>query len=371
MSAGRRRSVTRGSPTTLAPRDALVAVPAPPDTAAETVTAAGLDWVVGETLLDARTRAGKVQGRRTTVADVARRCPPPPRPTAGCGSPRAGSSPRTWSPTRAGARPAARPRESPRQRRRVRRQAGLAGTACRGRELADALGRPVAGRVLPRGRRPARSETPADRGGRDRPRRPGRDRGSTMIEPRRRTHAPTSSTCTSRGRSAPSPGPPVSGALRAVRARRAARCSSRGRSTPPGWTAPSSSTIAARGCCSTRSRPRPTAHSPERVSRSTHGRGTSTPCACGWTPVIRSTTWSCAPTRSARRTWRSAGCSARASPWTPSHRRGPRSHHPLVRHRPAEVHAAGRRDRRRDDAPRAPRRRRGLRRGGGGERGTR
>ncbi len=53
-----------------APRDLLVAVPAPPGTAAETVAAAGMDWVVGSTLLDARDRAGKVQGRRTTVADA-------------------------------------------------------------------------------------------------------------------------------------------------------------------------------------------------------------------------------------------------------------------------------------------------------------
>ena len=51
-----------------APRDALVAVPCPPGRAA-TVSAAGLAWVVGESLAEARSRAGKVQGRRTTVAD--------------------------------------------------------------------------------------------------------------------------------------------------------------------------------------------------------------------------------------------------------------------------------------------------------------
>lgn len=52
-----------------APRDALVAVPGPPGSPADVIDAAGLRWVVGETLAEARGRAGKVQGRRTTVAD--------------------------------------------------------------------------------------------------------------------------------------------------------------------------------------------------------------------------------------------------------------------------------------------------------------
>jgi aerobic-type carbon monoxide dehydrogenase small subunit (CoxS/CutS family) len=58
-----------------APRDALVAVPLPPGAPdADTVEAAGMSWVLAETLLDARARAGKVQGRRTTVD------PAPPLP---------------------------------------------------------------------------------------------------------------------------------------------------------------------------------------------------------------------------------------------------------------------------------------------------
>jgi aerobic-type carbon monoxide dehydrogenase small subunit (CoxS/CutS family) len=57
-----------------APRDALVAVPLPPGSAAEAVDAAGLQWVVAESLLEARALAGKVQGRRTTVD------PAPPLP---------------------------------------------------------------------------------------------------------------------------------------------------------------------------------------------------------------------------------------------------------------------------------------------------
>ncbi|MDQ1459299.1 MAG: hypothetical protein QOI08_783, partial [Actinomycetota bacterium] len=50
-----------------APRDALVAVPLPPDSAAESIEAAGMRWVVADSLLAARSRAAKVQGRRTTV----------------------------------------------------------------------------------------------------------------------------------------------------------------------------------------------------------------------------------------------------------------------------------------------------------------
>jgi hypothetical protein len=52
-----------------APRDALVAVPLPPDADATAVAAreaVGHWWVLGASLDEARTRAGKVQGRRTT-----------------------------------------------------------------------------------------------------------------------------------------------------------------------------------------------------------------------------------------------------------------------------------------------------------------
>jgi xanthine dehydrogenase small subunit len=50
-----------------APRDALVAVPLPPGSDAESIEAAGLRWVVADSLLAARDLAAKVQGRRTTV----------------------------------------------------------------------------------------------------------------------------------------------------------------------------------------------------------------------------------------------------------------------------------------------------------------
>ncbi|MCZ7528215.1 MAG: hypothetical protein M5U14_18695 [Acidimicrobiia bacterium] len=62
-----------------APRDAVVAVPVPPGLEpadGEVHEAAGLRWVLGASLLEARQRAGKVQGRRTTVGDR----PPIPLP---------------------------------------------------------------------------------------------------------------------------------------------------------------------------------------------------------------------------------------------------------------------------------------------------
>ncbi|MGQ0824886.1 MAG: 2Fe-2S iron-sulfur cluster-binding protein [Actinomycetota bacterium] len=53
-----------------APRDALVAVPLPPGSDAPAIDAAGLRWVVGESLDEARLIAAKVQGRRTTAAET-------------------------------------------------------------------------------------------------------------------------------------------------------------------------------------------------------------------------------------------------------------------------------------------------------------
>jgi xanthine dehydrogenase small subunit len=60
----------------LAPRDALVAVPWPPGSTADAIDAAGGSWVVAESLLEARTEAAKVQGRRTTIDEH----PPLPLP---------------------------------------------------------------------------------------------------------------------------------------------------------------------------------------------------------------------------------------------------------------------------------------------------
>jgi aerobic-type carbon monoxide dehydrogenase small subunit (CoxS/CutS family) len=66
----------------VAPDDALVAVPLPAGSDAATVDAVGMRWVVAETLHDARSRAGKVQGRRTTRDDEAP-LPRPSRPDGG------------------------------------------------------------------------------------------------------------------------------------------------------------------------------------------------------------------------------------------------------------------------------------------------
>jgi aerobic-type carbon monoxide dehydrogenase small subunit (CoxS/CutS family) len=65
-----------------APRDALVAIPRPPESEAASTAAHDLEWVVAETLEAARAFAGKVQGRRTT-ADAAPPLPLLPQPEAG------------------------------------------------------------------------------------------------------------------------------------------------------------------------------------------------------------------------------------------------------------------------------------------------
>jgi aerobic-type carbon monoxide dehydrogenase small subunit (CoxS/CutS family) len=51
-----------------APPESLVAIPLPPGSGAEAEDAAGGRWVVARSLAEARERAGKVQGRRTTLA---------------------------------------------------------------------------------------------------------------------------------------------------------------------------------------------------------------------------------------------------------------------------------------------------------------
>jgi hypothetical protein len=77
-----------------APPDALVAVPLAPssggradgragsnagsDAGADAIDAAGVRWVVGESLAEVRARAGKVQGRRTTLAPSPPLGVPPP-----------------------------------------------------------------------------------------------------------------------------------------------------------------------------------------------------------------------------------------------------------------------------------------------------
>ncbi|HKF90741.1 MAG TPA: 2Fe-2S iron-sulfur cluster-binding protein [Acidimicrobiia bacterium] len=60
----------------VAPRDALVAVPCPKGSAAAAIDAAGMRWVVADSLVDARAEAGKVQGRRTTIDERPPLAPP-------------------------------------------------------------------------------------------------------------------------------------------------------------------------------------------------------------------------------------------------------------------------------------------------------
>jgi aerobic-type carbon monoxide dehydrogenase small subunit (CoxS/CutS family) len=60
----------------VAPRGALVAVPCPRGSTVDAVDAAGMRWVVADSLVDARAEAGKVQGRRTTI-DERPPLPPP------------------------------------------------------------------------------------------------------------------------------------------------------------------------------------------------------------------------------------------------------------------------------------------------------
>jgi xanthine dehydrogenase small subunit len=63
-----------------APRDALVAVPRAPGASAPAEPACGVDWVVAESLHEARVAAGKIQGRRTTRGDAVALEPPAPPP---------------------------------------------------------------------------------------------------------------------------------------------------------------------------------------------------------------------------------------------------------------------------------------------------
>ena len=122
-----------------APRDALVAVPAPPGATADVVDAAGMSWVVADSLLEARALAGKVQGRRTTVEPA----PPLPLPAPVDGGVRLTTS---W------VEPAL-----PRARRLVVRAGGEPGDAARERWCVRREGHVAGRRSRPRARRPDRS----------------------------------------------------------------------------------------------------------------------------------------------------------------------------------------------------------------------
>ncbi len=161
-SAPTSRSGTAGFADDTAPRDALVAVPLPPGSDAPSVEAAGVQWVVAESLFEARELAGKVQGRRTTV-DAA---PPLALPAAArrrraardeLGRARVPRARRVV--VRAG-RTSRRVRSPTAARSAARRRHPSTAAA---RELADRLGRAGARRLLARGRRAARPEAAAVR----------------------------------------------------------------------------------------------------------------------------------------------------------------------------------------------------------------
>ena len=71
-----------------APRDALVAVPLPPGSTAEAVDAAGLRWVVGESLLEARARGRQGAGPAHDRRAHGRRCSRPAGVPGGRGAAR-------------------------------------------------------------------------------------------------------------------------------------------------------------------------------------------------------------------------------------------------------------------------------------------
>ena len=124
---------------------------AAPGSTAPSIEAAGVPWVVAESLDEARELAGKVQGRRTTVDVACRRSRCRRRPPAASASPPGGWSPPTSSPTRRGARPvASRPRRSRTAARSAARRPH------RGRRRRTRAGRPHRPR---RARRCSRAKT--------------------------------------------------------------------------------------------------------------------------------------------------------------------------------------------------------------------
>ena len=317
-----------------APRDALVAVPWPPGSM-QWVVEAPARWVVARR--SQRARAGKVQGRRTTVDDA----PPlalPACPKAACGSRRRGSSPRTSNPTRRGACPAANPR---------RRSRTAARSAARSTQPSPAAARELARSATANrcgscsraktscGSGPKRPPISRDRG---RARRRGRDRG-------RRRAARNDERLADRRRSA-------------GRGRRGPKPTSRARRSEPScgpraWPNRRCSSAGALGArrrrCVTPTR---AAVASARASRSNaddaapldgrrSGLGSRRSARRGRAAVVRD-----------RRGAHGAGLGAhRVDRGRSRDGRGARPHDPVVRHHPRPRHAAGARHDAPDDAP--------------------
>ena len=290
-----------------APRDALVAVPLPPGSAADAVEAAGMQWVVGPSLLEARAAAGKVQGRRTTAEER----PPlfdrlPACPPGGVRLATSWVEPAYLEPDASWCEPGGVAGVAARQRRRVRRQVELTRARCRARARGSA-GPSGAGRLLARGRRSPGSEATADR----------RERGVA-----RRRHSPERAWSRwagwRRSREWPTPytsevvadwrevevaGPPVGTGVATGLAELAVLVE--GAIDAAGVDRASlTDDPALLDVCVRRRR----ARARVRACTSTPRPVRSIASKCASRPAIRSTRSCCVPTRSARRTWRWDGC---------------------------------------------------------------
>ncbi len=301
-----------------ASRDALVAVPLPPGSDVPSIAAAGRQWVVADSLHEARALAAKVQGRRTT-ADMTWPLSLPPLPPGGVRLAPGGWSRRTSSPMRPGAN-----REE-RRRHRSRTAEHSAGkrplwsprlpassptmpdgwsvSCSRGRTSCGSGPnvRPIAATAVVHGRRVLIERRRRRSDGRvhraDRVAVPDRRDGNVGAgagsRPAHRNASPRGgvrrTSCLAGGRAERVRDRSRGARVRRTRRERAPRQLRAGRRA---------ARLAARGWSCTRTAP-------------------SRACWCASPRVIPSTTSCCVPTRSAPRTWRSDGCSPKASPSTP------------------------------------------------------
>ena len=297
-----------------APRDALVAVPLPSGSDVPSTAAAGMQWVVADSLHEARTIAAKVQGRRTT-ADLTWPLALPPLPVGGVRLVTGWVEPAYLEPDASWCEPGGTP-ASPLANGGAfgGKESSVVATAAR--ELADHTGRavrvvfsredvvrlgpkrpPIATAVFD-GRRVVMDgvvagpvdayETPIDW--------PYRiDESGTWTQER-------------------VPGPPTASHLRAVGlAERAVLVEGALAEHGADRAELACDERVARVLLDTCTRAASGAIAGARVELAEDG---TVARGCASRPAIRSTTSCCAPTRSAPRTWRSGGCSPRASPST-------------------------------------------------------
>ena len=313
------------------------------------------------------TAAGKVQGRRTTVESGRRcstRCPRARR--AACGSRRRGSSPRTSSPTRRGASPAASPRRRSRTAARSAARCTRAHRAPRASSPTASVARCAS---CTRARTSCGSVRSARRSPRPRCGATARSRSTAWSRGGAAAFArvwPTPYACEVDARLArrsTSPVRPSAPTLRAAGLAEQARAR-RGRARRRGVDRATLTDDPALLDACVRAPSGASAGARVHIDAAT-GRSIASRCASR--PAIRSTRSCCGRTRSARRTWRWAGCCTEVARRRSRNRRGARPHDPVVRHHARQGHAAGRR--RRSSTTTASRSRalvrRGVRRGRG------